>query len=131
MAESNAVQLELRSQNEHDMSASDLQRLRTAILDANPALAVGTDVAPTYGSGNDLVDEILIWLPTAAFLQEYVYGKVFDAVVDFMKTRFGRPGEEDRPRRITYIYGPDNRVLRRIEITDPNEDVPGPEDDAD
>ena len=120
------VPIVLRSTNELDLSAVDLAELSHEMACAfpmNSPVQVEVDVLPSYGAGNGWIDTLLIWLPTAELIREHLYGPAMDAAVAFMKRRFSRKHESERPRQIQILYGPDNRVLREVTMDTPDDIV--------
>ncbi|HXV04361.1 MAG TPA: hypothetical protein VFP23_00455 [Solirubrobacterales bacterium] len=60
----------------------------------------------------------------------YAAGYSFDKAADLIveKLRAGLRREPDAPKRVLEIYGPDGRVLRRVEVS-PDDASPGGEGD--
>lgn len=121
--------IQLRSVNEFDLSERDLtdlaDSLRAVVGEGGVSLDVSIEVQPALGSGNAFFDTLIVWLPTAELIREHVYGPVLEHLIDYMKTRFRRHNEQQRPREIILLYGPDNKVMKTIEIDAPGSKFDG------
>jgi hypothetical protein len=112
----------LETPNPLDLSIADLSSLANeieAVLEesnyAETPIKVWSE--PTLGAANNFLDILYVFLPNADFFRDLVWAQVVAKLIDFMRRRFSRPHETARTR-ITYIYGPDGRILSTVELRD-------------
>ena len=105
----------LDTPNRHDLSLADLGALASdleAVLAEHTRRDVDVVVSgeEPLGAGNNWIDQIFVVLPNAEFIKEAAFTGVVAAVTKFMRTRFKRPHEATRPRRIS-VQVPDGTVV--------------------
>jgi hypothetical protein len=116
----NPASLILESDNAKNLSADELRLLAGELADllrnaGQEHLTVNSVAHEPKGAGNNFADVLFVFLPTADFVKDQVWGLVLPRVVSFMRKRFSRKHEATRPR-VVILYGPDGQPLREIEL---------------
>ncbi len=114
----------LESDNSKNLSADELGglvgELEGVLRDAGQEhLTVAGVAHEPRGAGNNWVDVLAVFLPSAEFVKEQVFALLLPHVVTFMRKRFSRKHEATRPR-IVILYGPDGQPLKEIELKTPD-----------
>jgi hypothetical protein len=109
----------LETPNPYDISVEELEDLATSIRDAMRTTGDDNDVevAPVevHGAGVQAWDLIHIWLPDPEFMKEAAFTALMTTTGAFLRARFKKPKEEKR-RRVIFIYGPDGKPLKEVEV---------------
>jgi hypothetical protein len=116
----------LRPQKVSDFQG-ELAKIAAALASALPDLTVEvTD--PLKSPPGTFLPPDAVHVLTAIF--PYAAGYSFDKAADLIieRLRAGLRGKPDAPKRVLKIYGPDGRVLRRVEVSTDDHSDAGEED---
>jgi hypothetical protein len=112
----------LETPNPLDLDPADLAMLAGEI--ANEAECVGLPpldcrVASEepLGVANNFTDFLIIFMPNTAFVTDRLWEVIVQSAAKFMRTRFRRPHEQHRTRRVL-IYDHLGRPLKAVDIPD-------------
>ena len=112
-------QLIIEPQNSLEMSADELTSLVDSLQlllseeSAISPIAVTIAYEEPLGQANNLWEILHVFLPSSNLVKDAIWTKIGDCIAAFMRSRFRKPHEAERPR-VTHIYGPHGEILKTV-----------------
>lgn len=89
----------LETINPFDLTPDDLVAIGEAISNATGIVA-NPAYEDQHGAGVSWYEVLYVWLPSADFVKDAAWDRVLDVVLDKMRERFRRRGNERRPKSV-------------------------------
>lgn len=103
--------LYLETINPLDMTHEDLESIARAVT-AVTNVPVEVAYEDQHGAGVTWHEVLYVWLPSADFAKDAIWDRVLDVVVDKMRDRFRRRGNDRRPKSVLVREQGTGRVVQ-------------------
>jgi len=120
-------QLIFEPQNSLEMSPDELAPLVDSIQlilneeSATNPFTVAVSFEEPLGAANNLWEILHVFLPSSNLVKDAIWTKIGDRITAFMRSRFRKPHEAERPR-VTHIYGPRGEILKTVILRSADDD---------